>query len=85
MEPIQEATSDMDATHVRDFLDCVKSRKPPVAAIEEGHRTATMCHLGNIATRIGRSVHWDAAKEEFTGDADANKHLHYEYRKPWKL
>jgi predicted dehydrogenase len=85
MEPMQEPGSDMDATHVRNFLDCVKSRTSPVADIEEGHRTATMCHLGNIATRLGRSVRWDAAKEEFIGDADANHRLHYEYRKPWKL
>ncbi|HEX9365922.1 MAG TPA: Gfo/Idh/MocA family oxidoreductase [Vicinamibacterales bacterium] len=85
MEPIQEPASDMDATHVRDFLDCVKSRKAPVAAIEEGHRTATMCHLGNIATRLGRSLRWDAEKEELAGDADANRRLHYEYRKPWTL
>ena len=85
MEPMQEPRSEMDLTHVRNFLDCVKSRKAPVADVEEGHRTATMCHLGNIATRLGRSLRWDAAKEEVTGDADANRRLHYQYRKPWKL
>jgi predicted dehydrogenase len=85
MEPMQEPGSEMDAAHVRDFLDCVKSRKAPIANVDEGHRTATMCHLGNIATRLGRSVRWDAEKEEFIGDADANRRLHYEYRKPWKL
>jgi len=85
MDPVQEPGSEMEATHVRNFLDAVKTRKAPVAGIEEGHRTATMCHLGNIATRLGRSLRWDAVKEEFVGDADANRRLHYEYRKPWKL
>jgi predicted dehydrogenase len=85
MAPMQEPGSEMDTAHVRDFLECVKSRKAPVANVDEGHRTATMCHLGNIATRLGRSVRWDPEKEEFIGDADANRHLHYEYRKPWKL
>ena len=85
MAPMQEPGSEMDTAHVRDFLDCVKSRKAPIANVDEGHRTATMCHLGNIATRLGRSVRWDAEKEEFIGDADANRRLHYEYRKPWKL
>jgi myo-inositol 2-dehydrogenase / D-chiro-inositol 1-dehydrogenase len=85
MESMQEPGSEMDAAHVRDFLDCVKSRKAPIANVDEGHRTATMCHLGNIATRLGRSARWDAEKEEFIGDADANRRLHYEYRKPWKL
>jgi predicted dehydrogenase len=85
MEPIEEPRSEMDVSHVRNFLDCVKSRNRPVADVEEGHRTATMCHLGNIATRLGRGLRWDAGNEEFVGDADANRRLHYEYRKPWKL
>lgn len=85
MEPLQEPRSEMEISHVRNFLDCVKSRNRPIADVEEGHRTATMCHLGNIATRLGRGLRWDAEKEEFTGDSDANRRLHYEYRKPWKL
>jgi predicted dehydrogenase len=85
MEAMKEPRSEMEIAHVRNFLDCVKSRRRPVADVEEGHRTATMCHLGNIATRLGRGLRWDAGKEEFIGDADANRRLHYEYRKPWKL
>jgi predicted dehydrogenase len=61
--------------HVRNFVECVKSRKQPNADVEEGHRTAAMCHLGNISTRLGRSLKWDAKKEEVVGDADANKWL----------
>ena len=85
MEAMEQEGGEMNAAHVRNFLDSVKSRKPPVADVEAGHRTATMCHLGNIATRLGRSLRWDAKKEEFVGDAEANRQLHYEYRKPWKL
>jgi predicted dehydrogenase len=85
MEPMEEPGSEMDSAHIRNFLDSVKSRTPPVADVEEGHRTATMCHLGNIAMRLGRSLRWDAEKEQCIGDADANRHLHYDYRKPWKL
>ncbi len=85
MEGMEEPRSEMEISHVRNFLECVKSRNRPVADVEEGHRTATMCHLGNIATRLGRGLRWDAEKEEFVGDADANRRLHYEYRKPWKL
>jgi predicted dehydrogenase len=85
MEPMEEPGTEMDVAHVRNFLDCVKSRKPPVAEVEEGHLTAAMCHLGNIATRLGRSLRWDTEKEEFVGDAEANGRLHYEYRKPWRL
>jgi len=72
-------------SHIRDFLDCIKSRKRPVADVEEGHLTAVMCHLGNIATRLGRSLQWDAAKEVFSGDKEANAMLSRPYRKPWKL
>jgi hypothetical protein len=75
----------METAHVRNFLDCVKSRARPAADVEEGHLTATLCHLGNIATRLGRGLRWDAAREELAGDAEASARLHYEYRKPWTL
>ncbi len=76
---------EMQWLHVRNFLDCVKSRERPVADVEEGHLTANMCHLGNIATRLGRSFKWDAVKEEFIGDREANQMLSRPYRQPWKL
>lgn len=76
---------DMHREHARNFLDCVKSRKRPNADIEEGYLTATMCHLGNIATRMGRSLKWDAEREQIIGDADAIHWLARPYRAPWKL
>jgi predicted dehydrogenase len=71
--------------HARNFLDCVKSRKAPNAEVEEGHRSAVMCHLGNISTRLGRSLKWDAGKEQIAGDADANQWIMKPYRGNWKL
>jgi predicted dehydrogenase len=85
MEAMEEPGAEMDIAHVRNFLDCVKSRKRPAADVEDGHLTATVCHLGNIATRLGRGLRWDAEKEQFLADAEANARLHYEYRRPWKL
>jgi predicted dehydrogenase len=85
IDEINDPGSEQPVAHVRNFLDCVKSRKRPNADVEEGCATAVMCHLGNLATRLGRSLRWDAEKGEIAGDADANRRLHKEYRKPWVL
>ena len=69
--------------HVRNFLDCVKSRKQPIADLESSHRVATACHLANISLRTGRKIFWDADKEEIIGDAEAANMLIRPYRKPW--
>jgi hypothetical protein len=53
--------------------------------VEIGHRSATVCHLGNIARWTGRKLRWDPVKEKFVGDKDANQHLDRERRKPWTL
>jgi predicted dehydrogenase len=77
--------SEQPVAHVRNFLDCVKSRQRPNADVEDGYLTAVMCHLGNIATRLGRSLKWDAEKEEIAGDREANQWLSRPYRKPWSM
>jgi predicted dehydrogenase len=82
---LQEKGGDLDHAHIANFLDCVKSRARPNADVEEGHRSATLCHLGNIATRLRRSLRWDAEKEICTGDAEATRWLSRRYRKPWSL
>jgi predicted dehydrogenase len=69
--------------HVRNFLDCVKSRKEPNSDLESGHQIATTCHLANISLHTGRKIRWDAEKEQIVGDADAAKMLVRPYRKPW--
>ena len=71
--------------HVRNFLDCVKSRKPTVAPVETAHHSATPGHLGLISMFTGRKIRWDVSKEEIIGDAEASKLLTREYRAPWKL
>ena len=69
--------------HVRNFLDCIKSRQRTVADVEDGHHTAIACHLANISLRTGRKIRWDAKKEEIIGDAEASRMLERPYRKPW--
>ncbi len=71
--------------HMGNFFDCVKSRKPPICEPEIGHRSVSVCHLGVIAIRLGRKLQWDPAKEQFVGDAEANKMVSREMRKPWSL
>lgn len=70
--------------HLKNWLDCIKSRKDPIAHAEIGHRSATLCHLGNIARRVGRKLKWDPALEKFD-DAEANQYLDRTRRKPWQL
>jgi predicted dehydrogenase len=83
--PLEVKGGNLEEAHVRNFLDCVKSRKRPNADIEDGHLSAVMCHLGNLATKLGRSLKWDAAKEQCVGDAEANRMLTKTYRSPWTL
>ena len=85
MQPIEASSSELGPRHVRNFLDCVKSRKLPNEDVEEAYRTVAMCHLGNIAMKVGRVLRWDADKEEVIGDQEANQLLSRPYRKPWVL
>lgn len=78
-------SSQANFAHVKNFFDCVKSRQKPVADVEIGHRSATVCHLGNIAVRTGKKIQWDPQAETIVGDPEAAKWLTKEYRKPWSL
>ena len=71
--------------HMQNWLDCIRSREKPVADVEIGHRTTTVCHLGNIARWTGRKLTWDPEKEAFAGDEDANSYLRRPMRAPWTL
>jgi predicted dehydrogenase len=73
------------AALIRNFLDCVKSRSTPLCTLEDGHRSTSFAHLANIALATNKRLEWDAQNEKFTNCEEANKLLHYEYRKPWKL
>ena len=72
-------------SHHKNFLDCIKSRELPICDVEIGHRSATACHLGNIAARLGRKIVWDPEKEEFQNDEEATRLSNRPYRKPWTL
>jgi predicted dehydrogenase len=76
---------DATTAHVRNFLDCVRNRRQPAAPVEVGHRSASLCHLGNVAIRLGRNVKWDPQKETFPGDDEANQMLTRPLRSPWQL
>jgi predicted dehydrogenase len=71
--------------HIQNWLDCIKTRQRPNADVEIGHRTATVCHLLTITRYLGRRLKWDAAKEIFPGDEEANKLLDRPRRKGWEL
>jgi len=71
-----EKPGDWYADHIRNFLDCVKSRQDPLEPVEVGHRTATICHLWNIAIqRLNEKLQWDPDTERFTNDEAANSML----------
>jgi predicted dehydrogenase len=75
----------VSGNHHQNWLECIKTRVLPICDVEIGHRSATVCHLGNIALRIGREITWDPAKEEIVGDKDAAALTSKTYRKPWTL
>ena len=84
--PIEDKTGNARGQlrdHVRNFLDCIKSREPPVSDLESSHRVATACHLGNLSLRLGRKLRWDAQREEVVGDPEANALLIRPYHAPW--
>jgi hypothetical protein len=71
--------------HVRNFLDCIKSRAEPVGPVDIGHRTATICNLANIAMQLKRKIRWDPEKEEIQNDSEATAMLSRPMRAPWHL
>ncbi len=73
----------VSANHYRNFLDAVKLRQDPIEPVEVGHRTATLCHLGNMAMILGRKIKWDPDKEEIVGDAEAAGMVNRPLRSPW--
>ena len=74
-----------EVAHMLDWLECIKTRAKPAADVEIGHRSATVCHLGNIARWTGRRLRWDPVAEVFPDDAEVNKLLDRRRRKPYVL
>jgi len=72
------------SNHFRNFIDCVLSRKEPIAPAEVAHRSITICHLGNIAMQLGiDGFRWDPEKEEIVDNPEAARMLTRAYREPW--
>jgi predicted dehydrogenase len=69
--------------HMRNFLECVRDRRDPVAPAEAGHRSNTVCLLAHIAMRLGRKLRWDPGAERFLNDDEANGWLDSPRREPW--
>lgn len=78
---------EVSSPHMQNFIDCVRSRQNPIAPVEVGCSTNTLCCLQNIARELGRPVKWDPATLSFNGDKEAQNHrlYWYEYRNPYKL
>jgi predicted dehydrogenase len=71
--------------HMANWIACIRSRALPVADVEIGHRSTTVCHLGNIARWTGRKLQWDPDKEQFVGDDAANQLLSRPQRKGFEI
>lgn len=83
--PRQGGSGDGHPEHVRNFIDCVKSRQMPTADVEIGHTSVIACHLGNIALRLRRTVRWDPQNEQVVNDPEAQPFVGRLYRNPWVL
>jgi predicted dehydrogenase len=71
--------------HYQDFLNSMKTRMPPICDVEVGHRTATVCNIGNIAYALGRTLEWDPEREKFKKDGEANKRLKRKMKREFKV
>jgi len=71
--------------HREDWLRCIRTRRRPICDVEIGASSVTVCHLGNIAYWLGRSLKWDPARREILGDAEAARWLDRPRRAPWRL
>jgi predicted dehydrogenase len=86
-EYLASAKVKLEATtgHKDNFIECVRSRKRPIADVEIGGRSVTTCHLVNLAYRYGQKIQWDPAKLDFAGGTGKAGWLTREYRGPWKV
>jgi predicted dehydrogenase len=85
LKPEKAKGVDGQDAHVRNFLECVKSRALPTCDIEIAHRSTNTCHLGNISYKLGRKLEWDIETESFKNDSEANAQLKREPRKGYEL
>ncbi len=86
-EPRHEKRSrdDMHLLHVKNFIECMRSRERPHADVEIGHNSIIASHIGNLSLRLGCRIDWDKEKERPIGNREAEKFMQPHYRAPWKL
>ena len=82
---VNDTRLEVSEDHHKNFFDCIASRKRPICDVEVGHRSVTVCHLGNIALRLARPLKWDPAAERFVNDDEANRLISKPKRGPWHL
>jgi len=87
MEEVEEFKADDQShlNHVRNFIECVKTREKPAADIEIGHKVCIYAHLGNLAYRTGKILDYDPDANLVRGDQELTRMLTPVYRKPWEL
>jgi predicted dehydrogenase len=82
---VEKMDGDLTVQHIRNFCDCVKSRKKTNCDMETGHRSTSFALLANMSLATKSRIDWDPKTEQAINNRQANKLLHYKYRKPWKL
>jgi hypothetical protein len=81
----KELNADPTRAHVRDFLECVRTRRDPLMSMEPSHLATTVAHLGNIALRTQSRLSWNSRTESIQDNQAASSFLRREYRAPWAL
>jgi len=71
--------------HKKNFLECIKNRQNPICHAEVGHRSASLCHLGNVSMLLNHELNWDPVKEKFVNDPEADAMISRNMRAPWTL
>ena len=71
--------------HYRNFIECVETRREPIAPIETAHRSISIAHLGNICMQLGRKLRWNPEAERFVNDPEADRMLARAMRGEWRL
>ncbi len=86
-QKIGKGQYEVSSPHMQNFIDSVRSRKDPIAPVEVGCSTSTLCCLGNMATELKRPIKWNPATRRFVDDEEAANHRlhHYKFRRPYSL
>jgi predicted dehydrogenase len=71
--------------HIQNFLDCIRTRQKTITPVEIAHHSIMIGHLGDIAMKVGRKVHWNLSRERFVNDPGADRYLSRPMRSPWHL